>query len=698
MSVPHNTAVPTLPIIPTNTAVPHAAVPAPSTVLNHDTTSLVGVPGGSVASLREPSPSRDWLGEITELLLTGGYFRARIPSLDPFDKIIGGLAWSITASNVDVDVDLFYDDGIKTGQKLKLGEGIERALRRMRCPCELQAHQIQGLDYPAIFPVVQWLVKKVMATREELGDRLRSFASYYYEGPCRYDALDGGEASSRARTAEELGSSLQDRYAPPRVLRRPRGVPPPADMNRHVRSVLMEYGHKPAGMASFGGTASAVMAATRWKGKLGKKIGRGEDGSGGDALGNEGDGEEGNVAALARKVKGMMGGGGGSVGGSVGGGGAGKDQDDAESAAELAALAELAGSLDAVCGEEGQLSGSLAARIVGMRAGEIAAAAEQFTGESALSGPAGKMIVVERQIAATERQLEAEEKRVEAARALLSAAEAEASLAVGELDKVKAHNQRCVAETQKLQAMVTDPQHAADIARLMVLVKKHGDIKADEQAFKMDCKKKLGEMQAKLASSELSTLTPAEDEQVQEIEATFTKEEAKHAALRAGVAKRSRAVQLLSRKLDDIPTRPELIQYERRFVELYDTVQTKLAETRRYFDAYNVLTDTKKFLQKEISLLNSLQGQVAEAVKTEEGRTSLVSSLRGIKEGVGKNLDRVNGKLASEQAALVAMQAKFNAVQQRQRQYLTLVKQFQEVCAREDDLRRTLAELKASSA
>ena len=39
-------------------------------------------------------------------------------------------------------------------------------------------------------------------------------------------------------------------------------------------------------------------------------------------------------------------------------------------------------------------------------------------------------------------------------------------------------------------------------------------------------------------------------------------------------------MQLLSRKLDDIPTRPELLQYEKRFVELYDTVQSKLSETR----------------------------------------------------------------------------------------------------------------------
>jgi len=53
-------------------------------------------------------------------------------------------------------------------------------------------------------------------------------------------------------------------------------------------------------------------------------------------------------------------------------------------------------------------------------------------------------------------------------------------------------------------------------------------------------------------------------------------------------------------------------------------------------------------------------------------------------------LDRANGKLAAEQAGVVTLQTLFGAAQQRQRQYLTLVKQFQEACAREDDLRRQL--------
>ena len=46
-------------------------------------------------------------------------------------------------------------------------------LPRMKCPHELQPHQIQGLDCVKIFPVVQWLVKKAMERREEMAQYIR---------------------------------------------------------------------------------------------------------------------------------------------------------------------------------------------------------------------------------------------------------------------------------------------------------------------------------------------------------------------------------------------------------------------------------------------------------------------------------------------------------------------------------------------
>ena len=56
--------------------------------------------------------------EIISLLLAGGYFRARISTLDPFDKIAGGIAWCIRAANEDVDIDLLFQEGLRMGEKM----------------------------------------------------------------------------------------------------------------------------------------------------------------------------------------------------------------------------------------------------------------------------------------------------------------------------------------------------------------------------------------------------------------------------------------------------------------------------------------------------------------------------------------------------------------------------------------------------
>jgi hypothetical protein len=102
------------------------------------------------------------INDIVGLLVAAGYFRARIRGLPPFDKIVGGLVWCLEVSSIDVDVDLFYDaDALSIGQKIAVTEKIVRVLDRVKCPQRVHPHQIQGLDAAAIYPVVQWLVKKV---------------------------------------------------------------------------------------------------------------------------------------------------------------------------------------------------------------------------------------------------------------------------------------------------------------------------------------------------------------------------------------------------------------------------------------------------------------------------------------------------------------------------------------------------------
>ncbi len=57
--------------------------------------------------------------EIIDLLLAGGYFRARIQGLDSFDKVAGGITWCLTNINqTDLDFRLLLQEHGRMGDKM----------------------------------------------------------------------------------------------------------------------------------------------------------------------------------------------------------------------------------------------------------------------------------------------------------------------------------------------------------------------------------------------------------------------------------------------------------------------------------------------------------------------------------------------------------------------------------------------------
>lgn len=73
---------------------------------------------GLQVEVREDEEQSVKLQEIIDLLVAAGYFRARIKGLSPFDKVVGGMTWCIESCNVDVDVDLLFQENSTIGQKM----------------------------------------------------------------------------------------------------------------------------------------------------------------------------------------------------------------------------------------------------------------------------------------------------------------------------------------------------------------------------------------------------------------------------------------------------------------------------------------------------------------------------------------------------------------------------------------------------
>jgi hypothetical protein len=63
----------------------------------------------------------------------------------------------------------------------KVSEKISAALKGVNCPYILNPIQLQGLDLPIIYQVLQWLVKKLLETRDERNEINRKNASCYFK-------------------------------------------------------------------------------------------------------------------------------------------------------------------------------------------------------------------------------------------------------------------------------------------------------------------------------------------------------------------------------------------------------------------------------------------------------------------------------------------------------------------------------------
>ena len=74
---------------------------------------------------------------------------------------MGGLCWLINNSGRGVHVDVVKKKKWTLGAKIAAGEVLVEVLRDMQCPWPVSSHQIQGNDMPAIYSVIQWLVKQV---------------------------------------------------------------------------------------------------------------------------------------------------------------------------------------------------------------------------------------------------------------------------------------------------------------------------------------------------------------------------------------------------------------------------------------------------------------------------------------------------------------------------------------------------------
>uniref|UniRef100_A0A914ZHW4 Coiled-coil domain-containing protein 93 n=1 Tax=Panagrolaimus superbus TaxID=310955 RepID=A0A914ZHW4_9BILA len=183
--------------------------------------------------VREDEEQYAKMAEILELLVSAGYFRAKIQGLSAFDKIVGGMVWCISICAESVDVDLLYSENSTIGQKISLTENIVKVLPKFKCPYALEPHQIQGLDCIHILPVMKWLVKEAIEAKIRTGDEILNHAAFKFR--------QEGWKLPPSYENEETSNTVAPK--PKRIYRRAEGMDS-LNIAEDVKCTLMEYGHE----------------------------------------------------------------------------------------------------------------------------------------------------------------------------------------------------------------------------------------------------------------------------------------------------------------------------------------------------------------------------------------------------------------------------------------------------------------------
>uniref|UniRef100_A0A4W4GXK2 Coiled-coil domain-containing protein 93 n=1 Tax=Electrophorus electricus TaxID=8005 RepID=A0A4W4GXK2_ELEEL len=581
--------------------------------------------GVAQVETREDEEQSVKLAEILELLLAAGYFRARIKGLSPFDKVVGGMTWCITTCSFDIDVDLLFQENSTIGQKIALTEKIVSVLPRMKCPHRLEPHQIQGLDFIHIFPVVQWLVKRAIETREEMGDYVRAYSISQFQKMHTFP--EDEEFEQRKQKAVRTVVDVCEAYAPQRRYKRQANAGELLDEESRVHSTLLEYGRR------YGFSKHSKQDKVSIMQHLGNI-------SCTDFLFTDSD----------LRIKALMTG--------------------------MAAMAT----------EEGRLTASTVGQIVGLQSEEIKQIAFEYAEKAERSAEDrleryGPVQQHRRIVTSLNKQIQQRSKELE--EVTLRAACEEAKSKLTEVIRVC---ELCAAVYSLLE-------------KLRALVAMNENLKQQEQEFRAHCREEMTRLQQSIEDLKIEIGDEAEDQKVLKAPrisiAQHRADQEKLQKIRLLMARRNREIAILQRKIDEVPSRAELTQYQKRFIELYSQVSATHKETKQFFTLYNTLDDKKVYLEKEVNLLNSIHDNFQQAMASSGAKDQFLRQMEQIVEGIKQSRIKMEKKKQENKMRRDQLNDEYLELLDKQRLYFKTVKDFKEECRKNEML---LSKLRAEEA
>lgn len=592
--------------------------------------------------------------EVFRLLLSSGYFRVRMPDLDDFDKVAGGLAWALKSSSVDVDVDIFFKEKPNIGEKIRISESICTGLVKSKCPFPLAPYQIQGLDFPKLFPIIQWLVKLVIATRNEFGDFQRSYAEFSFNN--KYANLPSDVLIQEHSHASRSNIGEVERFFPPKRMYKRSDWDTQQSELKEIETTLLEYGRvpmlitagsrpapqnvragaKPSANSAFAQATAAV------SGKLGGKQPK-QEGPTEEELKQI---EENHQKEMKNTIRSMV-------------------RTEGDERVNFDAFSDLMNDEDILRQRE-------------LKEREIRnAIPESKITEEQLRGPhEAKMAVILEQIEMNKLEYTKLKQRYDEIHAKFE----EIS---GQHDEALRLNKQLKKQIKKCNQIIEDSAHTDDLLRAISV---RDDTMSNLELFTEQCQTEMREWNEKIQKlKELQSNDDSDNSDV--IQNTLDSLEKEWDRIKALLAEKARVLLEYETNFDQIPTSAELAQYDRRLTELDLLSTQKDAEQKKCKHLLASLVESQEVLQNENDLFNTILKTFSNSEKDSKGQKALLEKMDTSQKETSVKKKAVGEELKRKRDVLATKDEQYRKLQETQRKYFQAIKEFQSACEELDNLR-----------
>ncbi|XP_054405242.1 coiled-coil domain-containing protein 93 isoform X3 [Pongo abelii] len=518
----------------------------------------------------------------------------------------------------------------------------------MKCPHQLEPHQIQGMDFIHIFPVVQWLVKRAIETKEEMGDYIRSYSVSQFQKT--YSLPEDDDFIKRKEKAIKTVVDLSEVYKPRRKYKRHQGAEELLDEESRIHATLLEYGRR------YGFSRQSKMEKAEDK-KMALPAG----------------------LSATEKADGH--------------------EEDELRAAEEQRIQSLMTKMTAMANEESRLTASSVGQIVGLCSAEIKQIVSEYAEKqselSAEESPEklGTSQLHRRKAISLNKQIAQKTKHLEELRASHTSLQARYNEAKKTLTELKTYSEKLDKEQAALEKIESKADPSI-LQNLRALVAMNENLKSQEQEFKAHCREEMTRLQQEIENLKAER-APCGDEKTvssgeppgtltsamthdEDLDRRYNTEKEKLYKIRLLQARRNREIAILHRKIDEVPSRAELIQYQKRFIELYRQISAVHKETKQFFTLYNTLDDKKVYLEKEISLLNSIHENFSQAMASPAARDQFLRQMEQIVEGIKQSRMKMEKKKQENKMRRDQLNDQYLELLEKQRLYFKTVKEFKE--------------------